>query len=344
MARSSLRVSRSSIAGNDWHTLNFGGIEKDLAEKLSDDDISKVLVHIDAANKLKRLRLTNCINITGAGLLSLSGSTSIELIDLSLVGAHQSPVLDPKPRIDCDLVLPILDSIISQGRCQLKHLQFPHMWRKGDYDQFDAFLSRCNEMRENDDITGYSAGVTFFKSTQFGIQDSTCSECTTCYCQFTDEEGNILLYFCQTCERYHCTECSAMVECQNCEKFLCVDCVPHTNCASPHCTDIVCNDCLSKKCRECNKKWCLNCNDGCIECNVDGCNQICCVECSEKEGVNGVQWCDVCETKLCVECSEKEGVNGVHWCDDCDTKLCDNCRLEVQKLQRLRENGCAPTL
>ena len=95
-----------------------------------------------------------------------------------------------------------------------------------------------------------------------------------------------------------------MVECQNCEEFLCVDCVPHTNCASPHCTDIVCNDCLSKKCRECNKKWCLNCNDGCIECNVDGCNQICCVECSEKEGVNGVQWCDVCETKLCVECSE----------------------------------------
>mmetsp|Transcript_5263 Transcript_5263/g.11114 ORF Transcript_5263/g.11114 Transcript_5263/m.11114 type:complete len:204 (+) Transcript_5263:72-683(+) len=140
MARSRPNVSRSSIAGNEWHTLDFGDVEKELAAKLSDDDISKVLLHIDAANKLKILRLTNCSNMTGAGLVSLSGSTSIEQIDLSLVGAHQSPILDPKPPLDCDLVLPILDSIINQGRCQLKHLQFPRMWRGGDYDQFNEFL------------------------------------------------------------------------------------------------------------------------------------------------------------------------------------------------------------
>eukprot|EP00984_Skeletonema_dohrnii_P027833 scaffold17529_cov72-Skeletonema_dohrnii-CCMP3373.AAC.1 len=37
-----------AIAGNDWDALDFGDIEKDLAAKLTDDDISGVLVCIDA--------------------------------------------------------------------------------------------------------------------------------------------------------------------------------------------------------------------------------------------------------------------------------------------------------
>ena len=53
LARCRPRVSRSSIAGNDWHTLDFGDIEKELAAKLTDDDISKILLHIDAAHKVK---------------------------------------------------------------------------------------------------------------------------------------------------------------------------------------------------------------------------------------------------------------------------------------------------
>ena len=322
-------MSRSSIAGNEWHTLDFGDVEKELAAKLSDDDISKVLLHIDAANKLKILRLTNCINISGAGLVSLSGSTSIEQIDLSLVGAHQRPILDPKPPLDCDLVLPILDCIINHGRCQLKHLQFPHMWRGGDYDQFNEFIERyddSDEMLRNgrDEFEFVIFGDI---DVYFGIQVFTCSECTKYYAPDRDDEDGNALYFCNTCERYHCTECSAMVECQTCEEFLCVDCIPHTFCASPSCTDIVCNDCLSNKCHKCSKKWCTNCSHSCIECDGDGCNQTCCRECSAKEGVNGVHRCDVCHTKLCVECSEKEKVNGVHWCDVCDEKLCDKCRL-----------------
>ena len=89
----------SSIAGSDWDTLDFGGIEKDLAAKLSDDDISGILQVIDAVNNVKRLRLTNCIKITGAGLRPLRGSTIIEQIDLSLVGDGENPRLDPEPPI-----------------------------------------------------------------------------------------------------------------------------------------------------------------------------------------------------------------------------------------------------
>eukprot|EP00984_Skeletonema_dohrnii_P007877 scaffold2901_cov91-Skeletonema_dohrnii-CCMP3373.AAC.21 len=89
----------SAIVGNEWTSLDFGDIEKDLAVKLNDDDIEKVLLSIDAVNRVKKLKLTNCINITGVGLEPLRGSTIIEQIDLSLVGDHQSPNISPKPSI-----------------------------------------------------------------------------------------------------------------------------------------------------------------------------------------------------------------------------------------------------
>jgi hypothetical protein len=139
----------SSIAGSDWDTLDFGDIEKDLAVRLSDDDISGILQHIDAVNKVKKIKMTNCTNITGVGLEPLRGSTIIEQIDLTLVGDGEDPtLLDPDPP-SCEIVLPILDSIIAAEGCSLKHLHFPYMWRKDrstDTD-FHAFIFRYNYNR-----------------------------------------------------------------------------------------------------------------------------------------------------------------------------------------------------
>jgi hypothetical protein len=89
---SSIIIS-SNERSSSWDTLDFGDIEKDLAAKLSDDDISAILLRIDAINNLKTLKLTNCINISGIGLEPLRRSLIIEQIDLSLTGEHQSPVL-----------------------------------------------------------------------------------------------------------------------------------------------------------------------------------------------------------------------------------------------------------
>lgn len=69
------RDSSAITGGNQLEVLDFGDIETELAAKLSNDDISAVLLCIDAVNNLKRLRMTNCINITGAGLEPLRGST-----------------------------------------------------------------------------------------------------------------------------------------------------------------------------------------------------------------------------------------------------------------------------
>ena len=146
--------SSAAIIGCRWVALDFGDIEKDLVAKLSDDDIRDVLLSIDAVNNLKRLRLTNCINISGVGLEPLRGSTIIRKIDLSLVGDHESPKLDLGPSLSCAEVLPILDSIIERGEdCSLEYLQFPNEWCRIDTESdFHAFLARYNDYLSSEEV------------------------------------------------------------------------------------------------------------------------------------------------------------------------------------------------
>ena len=344
LARNRPNVGHSLIASNDWHTLDFGDIEKELAAKLSDDDISEALLHIDAANKVKRLRLTNCTSITGACLSPLLGCTSIEQIDLSLVGAHQPTQEDYlMHHLSCDLVLPILDSIISQERCSLKHLRFPDDWRyedDPDDPRFLEFLVRYNAMLENNLTaccgTRLDHGIISFDDCELGIQDWTCNECAKYYCcECIDGDDNSLLRFCHTCERKYCTTCVAMVECVYCDAVLCVDCAPHTDCANPSCTNIVCNDCLWKECGECRKRWCSDCSDR-IECK--GCYKRCCEECCEKEGVDGVHWCDVCETKRCDKCRLNLCQTRDSTCKECVNMISSLLLKENEKKQREIEN------
>ena len=44
-------TSNAVISGEQWDTLDFGDIEKDLAAKLTDDNIRDILACVDAANK-----------------------------------------------------------------------------------------------------------------------------------------------------------------------------------------------------------------------------------------------------------------------------------------------------
>ncbi len=312
----------SSIAGNGWDTLDFGEIEKELAAKLSDNDMSAILLHIDAVKKVKRLMLTNCTNITGIGLRPLLFSTTIEQIDLSLVGLHQKPKLDPKPPISCEHVLPILDSIISgAGASSLKHIQFPYKWlyEYGVVEnlEFKAFLGR---FRNNSDTTlnEISCSVCSRKSLpritgdeddlEYGLVSNMCCVCLRLDCKSCIRNRGV--HFCSACERNHCTECTAMVQCGGCEQHLCMDCSPHThNCDNPNCTEILCDHCAYGDCNECKRNWCSTC--------------------WEDDAVDTALRCQGCRERACCgDCSAKEEVqNGVHRCVSCDKIRCDNCRI-----------------
>ena len=110
-----LQKIRAIVDGREgtWKVLNYGEIEPELAARLADEDLAASLKVIDAWNEVKTLRLTGCVNITGTGLLPLMGSTTIEVIDLSLTCKGDNPRMKAQhPKISFDLVLPILESII----------------------------------------------------------------------------------------------------------------------------------------------------------------------------------------------------------------------------------------
>jgi len=124
-------ISKAIISATNWNILDFSDIEKSLAAKLSDDDIAKILRYFNVHSKLTVLKLAGCVNITGSGLNMLRSSFAIQQIDLSLVGKHEAPLIEPEPLLSQDAMLPILDGIISLGGgSSLKQLEFPKKWRE----------------------------------------------------------------------------------------------------------------------------------------------------------------------------------------------------------------------
>lgn len=79
-------LTTSALASRilSWRQLDFGDIETDLAERITDDDLAAVLICIDAKNLLQKLKLQGLMNVTGRGLRPLRGSTVIQQIDLDV--------------------------------------------------------------------------------------------------------------------------------------------------------------------------------------------------------------------------------------------------------------------
>ncbi|KAL7535343.1 hypothetical protein ACHAWF_005140 [Thalassiosira exigua] len=96
--------------------LDFGEVERSMAAKLSDDDIHNILTKIDSLNKLKTLKLSGCIGITGSGLVPLTGSGMIDVIDLVVWDGES----DTSPSLSGDAVIPIISSIVEVWRNEMQ--------------------------------------------------------------------------------------------------------------------------------------------------------------------------------------------------------------------------------
>jgi hypothetical protein len=280
--------------------------------------------------------MTNCINITGAGLEPLRGSAIIEQIDLSLVGEQQSPWLRPEPPISCDHVLPILDSIIEREGCSLKHLQFPKKWRKDQEEpstdsEFHALLLRYNQMWTS------RGAISCLECNQnlpphrdiwietricrfYGIQLHTCCCCLAHYCYKceTEERERRMLYSCVKCERDYCTDCSKTHLCRSCEEYYCIDC-------------------YEDECQKCNEKICVLCFE---ESKCEGCDKLFCAECNDIEGEKVVRTCDECDGTFCDDCQLRRLQQGQQGCAECIKQIApllagENKRLykEVEQLK-----------
>jgi len=234
--------------------LNFEEIEKDLAARLTDDDIKSALICIESAqHKLKRLMLTNCTKITGIALEPLRNSSVIEQIDMSSMAEHEDRSLlsvTLHTPISFDDVLPILDSIVATEGFSLKYLVFPKAWcdyrsRSLNMSELHQFIMRYNEMRGNTMDCGVCSQSILqdgscldIRSYSFGVQSKTCYACLRHYCS-----------------RIACCMDKFIGFCQNCEKGFCSDCLCHRSYSTDHCKDHLLQLIWDSQLYGCLKSW-----------------------------------------------------------------------------------------
>ena len=207
-------ISTAIISASQWDILDFEDIEKELANKLTDDDIYAVLKCINA-HVLKKLKLCGCTNIEGHGLNPLRGSVVLEQIDISLAPKYGSQEISPGAKISQDITATILDSIISTNGCSLKYIQFPERWRRGVriqaikafQDRFNRYLNsrgiscaKCNKKMGSGTINNSR----YWMSTLF--QNSICNDCLEPICDVCSDD-NDHLYYCSTCDKDYCEKC-----------------------------------------------------------------------------------------------------------------------------------------
>ena len=91
-----------------WEELDFDDIETSLAHNLTGDGVSAVLQCIDAKQTLKKLKLAGCVTITGRCLMPLTGSSALQLLDLSLQKKYKDPDNIQEFLLSREIVMPIL--------------------------------------------------------------------------------------------------------------------------------------------------------------------------------------------------------------------------------------------
>eukprot|EP00984_Skeletonema_dohrnii_P007858 scaffold2901_cov91-Skeletonema_dohrnii-CCMP3373.AAC.2 len=329
----------TAIVGNEWTTLDFGDIEEDLAVRLSDGDISAVLICIDAANRVKKLKLTN---ITGVGLEPLRGSTTIEQIDLSLFYDRKHPDFCPAPLISCDDVLPILDSIIDREGSLLRHLHLPSEW-KGEF-QFDQFLRRYNEMLVNRGVISCVKCNThvppqdgsWINFSGWGDQNYTCYDCLQHYCKSCttpDDAFMNMLCYCDSCDRRFCADCKRSKKCSCCDKKFCGDCKDFIDCSSAGCDADICDQCIyeaepRERCCKCERNFCQGCSYQLLS-HCDSCKKSFCYDCRQEEDdpiMSSWRCCGRCNHHSCHNCCKETPKGSRRLCKDCDH--CSSC-IEV---------------
>ena len=262
-------LSKAILSSNhvDWETLDFEDIGENLAGRLDDNDMHAILTCIDAKHVLKKLKLAGCKRINGSGLQPLTGSSVLELINLSTVGRnkkHREPTTIDPVLISQEAVLPILDSIIASDGC-LKYIMFPISWSgREPTNSMEAFRLRYDQ---------------FFYNRGLG--------CTTCASRFSEENSWLTFYtgrtyqnnICYDCLRPFCLGCrfanaddQLLRLCEYCGREYCNDCVPVKRCAG--CTKYTCSGC-GEICDKCDKTWCKDCHRGnlfkCVCCKTTVC-------------------------------------------------------------------------
>lgn len=304
----------SASTTTQWHTLDFGDIEKILVEKLVDDDLANILTCINAKEAIRTIKLTYCMNIKGHGLNPLSGSTVLEKIDLSL--ARQRNLSDHiNPRISEKAVLPILDSILDAHGSVLKQVLFPAKWHRTFNEDFLSRLNRsliereldCSRCERGMNTSWYwSTGI---RSNRHLAQNAhlsccICYDCNKHYCHPCTSSPHWAIDTCCYCKKSYCSGVDSGCErarkwgtcqwCQGWDSKFCEECEVLCN----GCGGTICADCMHT-CECCGARRCDECDPEILKC--DNCNATNCEACFNEDNYS-VRYCEECDRTLCSSC------------------------------------------
>lgn len=191
------------LSSTDSDNLDFADVEEPLASRVDDDDLRAALLCMNAREKLKRLKLTNCTNVTGRGLEPLSGSSVLEQIHLSpLRRKTEKETGNSDILVSEEAVLPILESIVDVQGSSLKLLDLPAEFLDSPTPRLTAFLGRYDMLlRSRGYVCNTCGGVCEVSSRWYAgfLQKHTCYSCNQFFCDTDEDECRV--YSCEKCKR-----------------------------------------------------------------------------------------------------------------------------------------------
>ena len=266
-------LCRTILAKDDWSSLDFGELETDLTNRLTDSHIHSILECIDATHNLKSLKMHGCISILGHGLKLLRQSTVIERLDLVITKDRNDPF-----NLAEDDILPIIDDIMTQQPVsKLEVVQLPKNWiYAGASETAIEFARRYNRYKIN---RGRKCRICIDE----GEDDEDCkceNVCYGCFAPFHElcpskmgwpmEMITSNLYTDSSCQRMYCRACykACVFCCSWCgdgpwnggDKLFCNECSPLMKCEG--CGDSACRGCAHlniKQCASCFRTRCKSC-------------------------------------------------------------------------------------
>lgn len=344
-----------------WTVLNFWNLNRSTRERLSDLDLSRILIRVNGKQNLKELNLQGCRNIRGSGLAPLKHSQVLESINLSATAAQSNPM----PFLQTlQTMIPYKFFHLDLSKSVMKNpnhmlLEFFRILRQTKLEQTLHDQTLCNScqdqvMEESRQLVPCKNGMPCMKCLKCK-QDFCCKgscpmgvlECHSCGNSYCDACSAGFIASCSTCGCACCflDPCGGMAQCHECNKYWCEDCYKQHGilckcqlCNGPN----VCNDCgtqrgicaenciLCKTCRtlgrcsECKTFFCGKCH---LHMSCEKCGNV---FCGKSECLDKVAKCSACKETLCVKCGDFEHCSGcnISYCTEHGRMVdCASCKM-----------------